>query len=126
MLSFEDGEPCIVNEDCIEKESSCKSYVCTSTVATQTISSKNAAVQTTQSLESVSYSPVQIDKSSSFSNRRLRNYIKYNKLETSDATKFSSFDDESTQCKLNLQPFHCCRSFSANFAFSWRVMRIRT
>lgn len=97
-----DGDPCIVNADCIETNSSCKNYVCTVSVATQTISSKNAAVQTTQSIESVNdniTTPAQLDKSSSFSNRRIRNYIKYNKLENSDATKFSSIDDGSTQCK---------------------------
>lgn len=92
-----DGEPCIVNADC-ETDSTCNNYICTS-VGTQTTSLRNAAVQTTQSLESPSDSPVQLEKSSSFSNRRIRNYIKYNKLDNSDGTKFSSLDDESTQCK---------------------------
>lgn len=96
---FLDGEPCIVNQDCSETDSLCKGN-CTASVGTQTISMANAAVQTTHSLEIESLeSPAQIEKSSSFSNRRLRNYFKYHKLENSDAAKFSSPDDESTQCK---------------------------
>lgn len=94
-----DGDSCIVNADCVETDSTCTNYACTSSVGTQTASLRNAAVQTTHSLESLSDSPVQLDKSSSFSNRRIRNYFKYNKLDNSDATKFSSPDGESTQCE---------------------------
>jgi fructose-1,6-bisphosphatase len=90
---FSDGELCIVNADCVETtDSICSNFVCTSSVGTQTSSKKNASVQTTQSLESISDGPLKKDK------RPIRNYIKYNKLDNSDATKFS-FDEESTQCK---------------------------
>lgn len=89
-----DGDSCIVNADCTETDSTCSNFVCTSSVGTQTSSKKNASVQTTQSLESISDAHVQLGKSSSFSNRRIRNFIRYNKLDNSDA-----FDDESTQCK---------------------------
>lgn len=95
-----DGEPCVVNADCIESDSSCRNYVCTSSVGTQTISLANAAVQTSQILESVNESPVQLDKSSSFSNRLTRNYITYNNLEDSDAN-----DDEETLCMLRYLRF---------------------
>lgn len=96
-----DGDSCVVNADCAETDSSCTNYGCTSSIGTQTASLRNAAVQTTQSLESLSDSPIQLDKSSSFSNRRIRNYFKYNKLDNSDGTKFSSLDEESTQCEFN-------------------------
>lgn len=96
-----DGDSCVVNADCVETDSSCTNYVCTSSIGTQTASLRNAAVQTTQSLESLGDSPVQLEKSSSFSNRRIRNYFKYNKLDNSDGTKFSSLDEESTQCEFN-------------------------
>lgn len=88
-----DGELCIVNADC-ETDSICSNFVCTSSVGTQTTSKRNASVQT--SIESLSDVPFKSGKS--YSNKRTRNYIKYNKLDNSDATKFS-FDDESTQCK---------------------------
>lgn len=96
-----DGDSCVVNADGAETDSSCTNYVCTSSIGTQTASLRNAAVQTTQSLESLSDSPIQLDKSSSFSNRRIRNYFKYNKLDNSDGTKFSSLDEESTQCEFH-------------------------
>lgn len=96
------GEPCIVNADCIETDSQCSNNICSA--ATQTSSLKNAAVQTTQSLESLNNG--QVGKSSSFYNRR--NYIAYNKLENGDVTKFSSLDDESTQygesCEFEHKP----------------------
>lgn len=92
-----------MNADCIEPEAKCvrdQSGVtkCTVSVGTQTLSTKNAAVQTTQSLEqSLSIeSPNKIDKSSSFS-KNSRNF-KYNKLATSSVD--SSVKDEITQCKF--------------------------
>lgn len=112
-----DGEPCIVNADCVEPDSSCTRYVCTATVGTQTTSQKNAAVQTTQSLESLSDSHVQLDKSSSFSNRRIRNYFKYTKLDNSDGTKFSSLDEESTLCKM-MQVNFICNGLSNFYLFT--------
>lgn len=101
-MFFVDSEKCIVNADCIEPEAKCvrdQSGVttCTVSVGTQTWSTKNAAVQTTQSLElSLSIdSPNKIYKSSSFS-KNSRNF-KYNKLATSSVD--SSVKDESTQCE---------------------------
>ena len=78
---------------------------------------KNAAVQTTQSLES----PEQLAKFSSFSsfNKRTRSYIKYSKLDTSDGTRFSD-DDESTQCKLLIMINR--QSLKGSLNFSWRFM----
>jgi hypothetical protein len=94
---FVDGENCIVNADCVETDSACRNYICTTSKGTQTSSKKNAYVQTTQSLESISDAPMKFGKLSSYPNRRLRNFIKYNKLDNNDAAPFS-FDDESTQC----------------------------
>lgn len=79
--------------------------ICTS-VGTQTPSVKDATIQTTHSLESLTAeSPSDLNlKFSSFSNRRIRNYINYSKLVNSEFTKTSSiessFKDESTQCNL--------------------------
>lgn len=116
---FLDGEPCIVNDDCKEENSRCQANVCTST-GTQTISTAHVAVQTTQSLESpLSDEAFPNVKISSFSNRRTRNYIKYHKLEDSEATKFSSVDDESTQCEY--EAFENV-NIGLWFNFSWRIM----
>ena len=79
--------------------------ICTS-VSTQTPSVKDATIQTTHSLESLTAeSPSDLNlKFSSFSNRRIRNYINYSKLVNSEFTKTSSiessFKDESTQCNF--------------------------
>lgn len=79
--------------------------ICTS-VGTQTPSVKDATIQTTQSIESLTEeSPSDLNfKFSSFSNRRIRNYINYSKLVNREFTKTSSIDssykDESTQCKF--------------------------
>jgi hypothetical protein len=112
-----DGDFCIVSADCVEDDSICDKFVC---VGTQTSSKRNASVQTTQSLESVE-SEVQIGKSSSIPNRRIRNYIKYNKLENSEATKFS-FDDESTQCETRFDSVPMTRLIFLLFHSSWRVV----
>ncbi|KAL7051483.1 hypothetical protein ACKWTF_004479 [Chironomus riparius] len=74
--------------------------ICTS-VSTQTPSVKDATIQTTHSLESLTAESPSDLKFSSFSNRRIRNYINYSKLVNSEFTKTSSiessFKDESTQ-----------------------------
>ncbi|CRL03034.1 CLUMA_CG016428, isoform A [Clunio marinus] len=94
------GEPCIVNADCVETDSSCNNYVCTTSVGTQTLSLRNAGVQTSPSLDSLTDSLPELEKSNYFPYKRnIRSYFKYTKLENVDDTgkKFSSIDDESTQ-----------------------------
>jgi hypothetical protein len=76
----------------------------TLSVGTQTSLIKDAIIQTSNSLESVTETLSDFNyKLKSFSNRRLRNFINYNKLGDSECTRNSSiessFKDESTQCK---------------------------
>lgn len=117
FVIISDGDSCIVNSDCIETDSTCSNFVCTSSVATQTSSKRNASVQTTQSIDSLSDGPAQLGKSNSFSNRHIRNFIRYSKLESTDA-----FDDESTQCKPQIN--FIVRFFFVHFLYhcSWRIL----
>jgi hypothetical protein len=98
-------------------------------IGTQT-HSRDANVQT-ESLESLDTPSELNDKFGAFSNRRVRNYVNYNRLDNSDCTKAessleSSVKDESTQCELRGSFFSSAAAFMriVLLFFSWRIGRV--